>query len=155
MPDQDLGVQGAYLRPLRRIPDERGTILHGLRADQADNPLGEVYFKRLYQGVVNGWHIHETLVLNYICLVGMMKLVLYDAREDSPTKGALKELFIGEDNYALVHIPAGVANGVKGVSAPWSLFCNVASEPHNPHLQYRRVDPHCGEIPYDWTRKDF
>jgi len=35
-----------------------------------------VYFEKLYRGVINGWHVHEKLILNYICLAGMIKLVL-------------------------------------------------------------------------------
>ena len=148
-------IEGVLIRPLQRIPDERGTIMHGVRKENLVNDFGEVYFKKLYKEVINGWHIHETLQLNYICLTGMIKLVLFDVREKSPTKGILQEVFFGDENYCLVHIPAGIANGSKGLYAPFSLLCNIASEPHNPSLKYKRIDPHSEEIPYDWARKDF
>ena len=148
-------IQGVVIRPLRRIPDERGTVMHGVRADNRLSEFGEVYFKKLYFGVVNGWHVHERLELNYICLTCMIKLVLYDLRENSQSRGVIEEIFFGEDNYCLVHIPPGIANGSKGLTAPFSLLCNVASLPHDPALTYRRIDPHSGEIPYDWARKDF
>lgn len=148
-------IDGVVIHPLKKIPDERGTILHGARVDNLMNPFGEIYFKKLYAGVINGWHIHETLTLNYICVVGMIKLVLFDPRADSKTEGTLQEIFFGEDNYCRVHIPPRIANGSKGMATPFSLLCNVASEPHNPELKYRRIDPHSGEIPYDWARKDF
>ena len=38
---------------------------------------------------------------------------MYDLREDSPTKGELQEVYFGEDNYCLVQIPPGIANGYK------------------------------------------
>jgi len=152
-------IEGVKIIPLKKIPDERGTIMHGVRADDAYNGLlndfGEVYFKKLYPGVINGWHVHETLILNYICISGMIKLVLYDMRAESATKGQIQEICFGEDNYCLVHIPAGIANASKGIGVPHSIFCNVASQPHNPDLKYRRIDPHSDEIDYDWTRKDF
>lgn len=148
-------IEGVVIRPLKKIPDERGTILHGVRSDSMLSPFGEVYFKRLYNGVVNGWHIHETLQLNFICIHGMVKLVLFDSRPDSPTHGNLMEIFYGDDNYCLVHIPPGIANGSKGMNLPFSIVCNVCSEAHNPELKYRRIDPHSGEIPYDWARRDF
>src|SRR5262249_34184513 len=147
-------IDGVVIRPLNRIPDERGTIMHGVRVDNALSPFGEVYFKKLYPGVINGWHVHEQLELNLMCLVGMIKVVVFDLRPASSTHGVLQELFIGEDNYCLVHIPAGVANGSKGPASPFSLICNVASHPHDPNLQYRRIDPHSNEIPYDWERRD-
>jgi dTDP-4-dehydrorhamnose 3,5-epimerase len=148
-------IDGVQIVQLKKIPDERGTIMHGVRKDNILNDFGEVYFKKIYPEVVNGWHVHETLILNYICLVGMIKLVLYDMRKNSPTHGEIQEIFFGEDNYCLVHIPPGIANGSKGMGTPYSLMVNVASEPHNPSLKYLRIDPHSGEIPYDWTRKDY
>lgn len=148
-------IEGVKILPLRKIPDERGTILHGVRSDQLLSPFGEVYFKKLYAGVINGWHVHETLALNYLCLEGMIKLVLCDLREQSPTFKQIQEIFFGHDNHCLVHIPPGIANGSKGIWSPYSIMCNIASEPHNPNLKYRRIEPHSNEIPYDWARKDF
>jgi len=149
-----MNIQGVKVIPLKKIPDERGTIMHGVRSDNILNDFGEVYFKKLYKDVVNGWHIHKTLILNYICVYGMVKLVLYDIREDSSTYKQTQEIFIGEDNYCLAHIPEGIANGMKGLFSPYSIICNVASEPHDPNIKYLRINPNSGEIPYNWTRKD-
>jgi len=155
MYDQIGLIEGVVIRPLKKIPDERGTIMHGVRKDNLLNEFGEIYFKKLYFGVVNGWHVHEKLFLNYICILGMIKLVLYDMRPDSSTNGILEEIFIGEDNYCLVHIPPGIANGSKGMTSPYSIMTNICSLPHDPALKYKRIDPHCGEIPYNWVRKNF
>ncbi len=148
-------IDGVIIKTLKKIPDERGTILHGVRNDNILNKFGEVYFKKLYNGVINGWHVHETLELNYICIHGMIKLVLFDMRNNSPTKNTIQEIFFGDDNYCLVHIPPGVANASKGITSPFAIFCNIASEAHNPNIKYKRIDPHSNEIDYDWTRKDF
>ena len=67
----------------------------------------------------------------------------------------IQEIFFGDDNYCMVHIPPGIANGSKGMTDPFAIMCNVASEPHNPDIKYLRIDPHSGEIPYDWSRKDY
>ncbi len=148
-------VSGVVIESRGRIPDERGTIMHGVRSEQLRSPFGEVYFKKLYFGVVNGWHVHEQLTLNYLCVDGMMKLVLHDLRIDSSSYGVTQEIFFGDDNYCMVHIPPGIANGVKGLTDPFSLMCNIASHAHDPSLKYRRIDPHSGEIPYDWRRRDY
>lgn len=148
-------IQGVKIIPLKKIPDERGAVMHGIRSDDILNDFGEVYFKKLYKDVINGWHVHEKLILNYICIYGMVKLVLYDMRKDSPSYKQIQEIFIGEDNYCLVHIPAGIANGMKALCTPYSIICNVASEPHDPNIKYLRIDPNSGEIPYNWKRKDY
>ena len=83
-------IAGALVIPLRRIPDERGTIFHMLkRTDEHFLEFGEIYFTTIYRGVVKGWHRHVAMTLNYACIFGRIKLVLYDEREDSPSKGAL------------------------------------------------------------------
>jgi dTDP-4-dehydrorhamnose 3,5-epimerase len=82
----------------------------------------------------------------------MIKLVLYDAREDSPTKGDVQELFLGESNYALVRIPPGVWNGFKGVGVHPAIVANCATLPHDPD-EIVRMDPFENSIPYDWALK--
>jgi len=155
MSENSGNIDGVVITPLKRFPDERGTIMHGVRAENLMNDFGEIYFKKLYMGVINGWHIHEELTLNYIVVSGMIKLVLYDVRTDSPTHGTLQEIFYGDDNYCMVHIPPGIANGSKGMTDPHAMMCNVCSHAHDPKLKYRRIDPESDEIPYDWARKNF
>ena len=155
MDESENQIQGVIVKPLKRIPDIRGTIMQGVRSDNILNEFGEVYFKKLYKNIINGWHVHETLILNYIGICGMIKVVLYDMRENSATKGKLYEIFMGDDNYVLVHVPTGIANASTVISGESAIMCNVASEPHDPNLKYTRIDPHDGQIPYDWNKRDY
>jgi dTDP-4-dehydrorhamnose 3,5-epimerase len=137
--------------PLRRIPDERGTIYHMLKStDPHFEKFGEVYMSKVYPGVIKGWHIHKVMTQNYAVPVGMIKLVLYDLRSGSPTYERLMEVFIGEDNYCLVQIPKGVANGYKGMGAGPALVVNGASDPHISSGEMDRIDPLSDVIPYKW-----
>jgi len=144
-------IDGLLVTPLRRIPDERGAVLHMLRAD-ADHfeRFGEIYFSLVYPGAIKGWHVHRRMTLNYAVPVGMVKLVCYDDREDSSTRGALTELFVGELDYKLVTIPPGVWNGFKGIGDRAALVANCATEPHTPD-EILRKDPFTPDIPYDWS----
>ena len=149
MTEQRAGIDGVEIVPLRRIPDERGTIYHMLRAtDPHFIAFGEIYFTSIYRGVVKGWHRHRDMTLNYACISGRVKLVLYDDRPDSPTKGALLEVFLGPDDYSLVSIPPGVWSGFKGMTEE-SLVANCATHPHDP-TRTERIDPFGDQIPYDW-----
>jgi len=142
--------EGFALVPLVRIPDERGTILHMLRAtDPHFQKFGEIYFSTLYAGVIKGWHRHREMTLNYACVHGRIKLVVYDDRETSPTKGALAEAFLGPDLYALAIIPPGLWNGMKGMGDPSSIVANCATHPHDP-ARSTRLSPFDPSIPYDW-----
>ena len=80
----------------------------------------------------------------------MVKLACYDDRADSPTRGEVQELHVGELNYALVTIPPMVWNGFKGVGAGPALVANCATIPHDPD-EIDRLDPFDNEIPYDWS----
>lgn len=146
-------IEGVQVTPLRRIPDERGAVLHMLRED---SPVfvrfGEIYFSMVYPGVVKGWHVHTRMTLNYAVPVGMIKLVCYDDRESSPTRGAVQELHVGELNYSLVTIPPLVWNGFKCESPSPALVANCATIVHDPD-EIRRMDPFENEIPYDWELK--
>jgi dTDP-4-dehydrorhamnose 3,5-epimerase len=144
-------VHDVQVTPLRRIPDERGAVFHMLREDSpVFDRFGEIYFSSVYPGVVKGWHLHTRMTLNYAVPVGMIKLVCYDDRADSPTRGAVQELHIGELNYALVTVPAGVWNGFKGEGTEPALVANCATIPHDPE-EIERADPFENDIPYDWN----
>lgn len=144
-------IEGVKVIPLRRLPDERGTILHMLRAtDPHFLRFGEIYFSTVYKGIVKGWHKHREMTLNYACVHGRIKLVLYDDREGSPTKGEVQEIFLGPDDYALVVIPPEVWNGFKGMSDPHAIVANCCTHPHDPSRS-SRLDPFDGTIPYDWS----
>jgi len=143
-------IDGVVITPLRQIPDERGKIMHMLRAD---DPLferfGEIYFSMVYPGAIKAWHLHTKMTLNYAVVAGMVKLVLYDPRPSSPTKGKVQEIFLGEQNYVRVKIPPGIYNGFKGVGAIPAIVANCSTIPHDP-AEIQRLDPFSKDIPYNW-----
>jgi dTDP-4-dehydrorhamnose 3,5-epimerase len=144
-------IHDLRVTPLRRIPDERGAVLHMLREDDpAFERFGEIYFSLVYPGVVKGWHIHKRMTLNYAVPCGMVKLVCYDDREGSPSHGEVQEIHLGELNYALVTIPPLIWNGFKGVGSAPALVANCATVPHDPD-EIERADPFKNAIPYDWA----
>ena len=147
------GIHDVRLTPLRRIPDERGAVLHMLREDDpAFERFGEVYFSLVYPGVIKGWHLHKRMTLNYAVPVGMVKLVCYDDRAQSPTRGVVQEIHIGELNYALATIPPLVWNGFKAEGDRPALVANCATVAHDP-TEIERLDPIENSIPYDWNLK--
>lgn len=146
-------IAGVKVVSLRQIPDERGKVMPMLRGDDPDfEKFGEIYFSMVHPGVVKGWHLHKEMTLNYAVVTGTIKLVLYDDRPDSRTRGELMELFIGDANYARVTIPPGVWNGFKGVGTGPAFVANLATVPHDP-AEIVRMDPFTNHIPYSWEIK--
>jgi len=146
-------IEGVIIKKLNKIPDERGAVFHMLRRDDPIfEEFGEIYFSMVYPGVIKGWHLHKKMTLNYTVVTGMIKLVLYDDRKDSLTKGNLMEIFMGDLNYILVKIPPGIWNGFKGIGTQPAIVANCASIPHDPE-EIIRLDPFSKKIPYDWNIK--
>lgn len=143
-------IAGVNKVALRRIPDERGTVHQMLKSTDAHFlGFGEIYFTTVYQGVVKGWHRHREMSLQYAVPVGRIKLVLFDERAGSATKGELEEHFLGPDDYSLVQIPPGVWNGFKGMTR-MALLANCCTHPHDMSRS-DRLDPFENHIPYDWA----
>lgn len=146
-------IEGVQIVPLARIPDERGTVMHMLRAtDPHFKQFGEIYFSTVYRDVIKGWHRHREMTLNYACVFGRVKLVLYDERSGSATSGELMEVFLGPDNYSLAIIPPEVWSGFKGMSEPFAIIANCCTHAHDPSRS-TRLDPLTNHIPYDWSVK--
>lgn len=149
-------IEGVSIHPLKVIPDERGRLMEIMRCD--DNfftQFGQVYLSTVYPGVVKAWHYHKVQVDCFTCVKGMVKAVLYDDREGSPTRGCLNEIYSGEHKPCLIVIPAGVYHGWKCISECEAYVINVPSQPYNrSDPDEYRVHPHTGGIPYDWSRKD-
>lgn len=149
-------IDGVKIKKLRVIPDERGRLMEMLRADDdIFIKFGQTYMTTVYPSVVKGWHYHKKQVDNFVCVKGMIKLVLYDNRDGSPTKGEINEFFLGEHNPILVQIPTYVFHGFKGIYETESMVVNCPTEPYNyEEPDEFRVDPHTKDIPYNWERKD-
>lgn len=149
-------IAGVRTKALRAIPDERGFLMEILRADdEIFERFGQVYLTYAYPGVVKGWHYHKVQTDNFAVVQGMMKLVLYDGRDGSPTHGEVNEFFLGEQNRTLVQIPPFVLHGIKGMEPTGGALINISTHPYvyDAPDEYR-VHPHENDIPYDWTRRD-
>jgi len=148
-------IDGVRTKTLRLIPDERGWLMEILRVDDAlFDRFGQIYVSGTYPGVVKAWHYHERQIDHFACVAGMIKLVLIDTRDGSPTRDRVNEFFIGSQNPVLVRIPNLVHHGWKCISCEPSLVVNVPTEPYRyDDPDEYRLAPH-GALPYDWARKD-
>lgn len=143
-------IEGVVIKKLNKIPDERGCILHMLKKEDKEfNGFGEIYFSTIYPDVIKGWHIHKEMELNYSVVCGEIKMVLFDDREGSKTKGNLMEIFLGERNHLLVKVPPLVWNGFKGIGLKEAIVANCSTISHQLD-EIDRLDPFSKNIPYDW-----
>ncbi|MDC1382727.1 dTDP-4-dehydrorhamnose 3,5-epimerase family protein [Candidatus Puniceispirillum sp.] len=143
-------IEGVKITALRQIEDDRGKVMHMMRSDNENfNQFGEIYFSTVNPGFVKGWHLHLEMEINYAVPIGSIKLVLYDDRQTSKSKGTVEEILLSPDKYCCVKIPPLIWNGFKGMGDTPALIANCSSIPHNPEeiLRISYLDP---KVPYVW-----
>ena len=143
-------IDGVILTPLKQIFDERGKVMHMLREDSPNfRRFGEIYFSCTHPGVVKAWHLHKQMTLNYAVIYGEIKFVLFDDRENSPTKGEIQEFYISPENYLLVTVPPLIWNGFKCVGNKQAIVANCSTLPHSSD-EIVRKSAFDKSIPYKW-----
>ena len=149
-------IEGVKVKRLKVIPDERGLLMEMMRDDdEFFQKFGQVYLSVVYPGVVKGWHYHKKQTDHFVFVKGMAKVVLYDTRDSSKTKGEVNEFFMGEQNPILLVIPPYVLHGMKGVGTEPAYLVNTPDQPYDyAQPDEFRVHPHEGGIPYEWGQKD-
>lgn len=148
--NEEIKIDGVNLVPLKQFSDERGKIMHMLKAtDPHFKSFAEIHFSVAYPGVVKGWHRRPSTSSNVVIVHGKVKWVLFDQRENSPTKGELMEIFLGEDNYLLLQIPSDVTSGYKTIGLEKSIVANCTDEVHVNENKIN-IDPFNNDIPYKW-----
>lgn len=150
-------IEGVHVKDLKWIPDERGRLLEILRNDDPIfQKFGQVYVTSTLPQVVKAWHYHKLQDDYFTCLRGMVKLVIFDNRPDSPTYQHINEYFLGEIRPQVIVVPRLCYHGWKCVSAEEAFILNCVTEPYNhKEPDEFRLDPHQnGVIPYHWQRRD-
>lgn len=145
-------IDGVRTKQLRQIHDERGYLMEMIRSDWPEfKKFGQCYITIAYPGVVKGWHYHKLQTDNFIVVKGMAKVVCYDNREGSKTKGEVNEFFPGERNPMLIQIPPLVLHGFKAVGGEPAYLVNVPTELYKYDKPDEYRVPHDSpDIPYNW-----
>lgn len=146
-------IKGVVVKQLTTVQDKNGFFTcQMLNAKEAEfKGFGELYFSLVYPDIIKGWHLHQQMILNYLVILGKIKLVLFDTRLDSETKGEIMDLYLEETRPTLVQVPNLVWTGFKGNSTPYSIVANCSSIPHFEN-EINRLDPFSPQIPYDWNQ---
>ena len=146
-------IDGAQVKKLRLIPDERGYLMEMLRNDWSEfERFAQSYVTACYPGIIKAWHYHQAQWDHFVCVSGMARVVLYDPREGSSTQGQINEFHIGTMNPMLIKIPPLVYHGFTAEGNAPALLVNFPTELYN----YEKPDEHRlpyndPSVPYDWN----
>jgi dTDP-4-dehydrorhamnose 3,5-epimerase len=157
---QDRQTVTAGGEPLARLPagvtfrdvpthvDDRGSVveLFDPRWGWHPDPLVFVYTFTVRPGKVKGWGMHKRHEDRYFLLQGEMEVVLYDERDDSPTRGLVAKIYLTELHRRLMNIPAGVWHADHNIGSRDALVVNF------PTIPYDHANPDKYRLPLDTDR---
>ncbi len=138
-------IEGVVFQSSVTHVDERGTLCEILSPGRTPHPapLVSVYQFTIRPGMIKGWHVHRLHDDRIFISLGHAKIVLYDDRPESPTYGAVNEVFRSELDRSLIVIPANVYHAYRNIGSTDALFITM------PTRAYEHEDPDVYRLPID------
>ena len=149
----DERIEGVELRQATTQFDERGELceIYDPAWGVTSDPLVYVYTAVIRPGRIKGWVYHKAQLDRMFVLTGFLKIVLYDPREGSPTRGIVNEIHLTERNRGLVVIPPLVVHAVQNVGTIDGAFVNMPSRPYN-HADPDKYRVDAADVPYSFDK---
>ena len=145
-------IEGVIAREVINVQRSFGFLTEIYRGDWGLDDFGvdQVFQSVLEPGAVSAWHAHALTTDRIFINWGRMRIVLYDAREGSPTQGQLNHFVFGVTRPAMLVIPPRVWHGVQAVakSGPSALLNVVDHAYHYEQPDHYRLPEDTDQIPY-------
>lgn len=138
-------IEGLRFRPTRPVPHEDGTVTEIARRDweEIDDEIVHVHVTTTQAGRIRAWGLHQRSTDRLVVVKGLVSIVVFDGRNDSPTKGALNEFKLSERNPGIVVIPPNLFHGWKNLGTDEAFIVNM------PTSTYDYDGPDALDLPYD------
>ena len=137
-------IPDVQVRDLHLVPNERGHLLEIVRNDDEWFPgFGQVYATATEPGIIKGWYRHTHQADTLTVVSGRVRLVLFDDRTGSTSRGVTQIVDLDLDRPSVVVIPALVWHGFQNTGPAPALIVHVNSLPFDvaePDEERRDVD---------------
>ena len=150
-------IEGVIFRPTRPVPHEDGTVAEIARTmwPEITQPIVHVHVTTTEPGRIRAWGLHQESTDRLFVVKGLVSIVVYDGRLDSPTRGCLNEWKVSERNPGLVVIPPNLYHGWKNIGTSEAFIINMPSSAYNHDapdaLDLDYHSPHAGSVvPFRW-----
>ena len=138
-------IDGVQFRPTRPVPHEDGHVTEVARAssDVLGNPIVQVHTTTTLPGRVRAWGLHQIGTDRLFVVSGLVKIVVFDGRNGSPTFGGVNEFLLSEKNLGLLIVPPNLYHGWKNLGATEAIIINM------PDRMYDYEAPDAMDLPWD------
>jgi len=147
-------IAGVSVHEVRHVPRDHGVLTEIFRPewDPTGQPVVQIYQSRLFAGALGAWSCHARTTDRLFVCEGHVKIVLYDGRDGSNTRGRVMELHAGDANPCLVVVPPGIWHGLQCLGGGEALVLNMPTEAYNyGDPDHWRLPFDTPEIPYVWN----
>ena len=125
-------LPGIVVKPLRRMPDERGSFTEVFRKDWKDLLESDVAVQAnlsvTYPGIIRAWHRHLRGQTDYfLALKGAIKICAFDDKT-----GELDEVVSTEQSLQAVRMPGHYWHGFKAVGNEPAMLLYFTTNLYNP-----------------------
>lgn len=146
-------IEGVVIRHVKHVPKGNGSLVELYRRDWAVDglPVDQVFQVTLVPGGISAWHAHQFTTDRLFVSHGLVRVVLYDARDGSSTRGVLNEFKLGTLQPALLVVPPKVWHGVQNIASECATVVNLvdrAYEYEDP--DHWRVPEDSPDVPFAW-----
>jgi dTDP-4-dehydrorhamnose 3,5-epimerase len=151
------GIDGVVAALLSPHVDHRGSLFEIVNFDHSfwQEPVVYVYGVTIRPGRIKGWGMHKLQTDRYLIAAGSVRVVLYDGRDGSATRDRFEVHNLLGSVPSLLAIPPGVWHADQNWGDDDALIVNFPTRPFNRDAPDKyRIDPHSGEIPFDWSLRD-
>lgn len=141
-------IAGVRFRSVRPVPHEDGTVAEVARVawEEVDLPIVQVHITTTYAGRTRAWGLHQRSTDRLFVVRGLVSIVVFDGRLESPTFGAVNEFRVSERNPGLLVIPPNLYHGWKNIGIDEAFIINM------PSSQYDHEHPDALDLPYESER---
>ena len=138
-------IEGVFCKEVKNVIKNNGILTEIFRPEwfEDENTIDQVFTILLQPGAISAWHLHTETKDRIAALSGTFKLVLFDDRENSPTRGLVNEFRLSEFRPATVVIPKGVWHGVQNLFHVPGIIINMVDK------GYVYEDPDHWSLPFD------
>jgi dTDP-4-dehydrorhamnose 3,5-epimerase len=138
-------LAGVKFRPTRPVPHDDGHVTEVARAswELLGEPVVQVHITTTFANRIRAWGLHPRGTDRLFVVSGLVKLVIFDGRKDSPTVGQLNEFVVSEKNPGLLIVPPNLYHGWKNIGTSEAIIINM------PDRMYDYQQPDALDLPWD------
>lgn len=138
-------IPGLHFRPTRPVPHEDGHVIEIARDDweQISKPIVQVHMTTTLPGRIRAWGLHQHIEDRLFVAHGLIRIVCYDGRLESPAHGAISEITLSDRNPGLVCIAPNLFHGWKNIGTDEAIVINM------PTSRYNYTEPDALDLPWD------